>query len=247
MKTHAPISFAFPPKPRKKYVLGEKKPPGMYPWSDDEDDHDDPLFPQIGEYGQNGATSPERPDLTRRTSKRTLDRNEESAPQYVVVDNARLPASAPRNTKSRIYSESVHSNNSSETISPTRSTKSFRAFAVSVSPDRSQPDLVSLINAQRQTKTQVNVPSVPGRALEIDLRSLHMHLSTRVSETLACAEAMWEWVVAEQQRHAAERASGRGRSRSMGDDEEVDEDTQLKAIRELTRADFDACLSRFEM
>lgn len=221
----------------------EQTKPGVYPWSDDEDD---PLFPQINE--DDAALSVD--GLQRRSSKRTADKADDNAPQYVVVDNARLLASAPRTAKPRTYSESIHSTASTDTnsaTSPSRSIRSFRAFAVSVSPDRSQPDTVSMIEAQRATRTQVNVPSVPGKALEIDLRSLHMHLATRVSETLGCVEAMWEWVVAEQQRHAVERASGRGRARSVGEDMEEEGDAQMRVIHAMTRADFDACLSRFEM
>lgn len=222
----------------------EQTKPGAQPWSDDEDD---PLFPH---FSEDETASTENHDLSRRTSKRALDKAEDTTPQYVVVDNARLPASAPRTSKSRAYTESIHSTASSDTISatsPSRSVKSFRAFAVSVSPDRAQPDTKSLIERRPQIRTHISVPSSQGKALDIDLRSLHMHLATRVSETLACAEAMWEWVVAEQQRHAAERASGRGRARSVGEDADEETDVQMKAIREMTRADFDACLSRFEM
>jgi len=36
--------------------------------------------------------------------------------------------------------------------------------------------------------------TLPNQHLRFDLQSLNLHLSARITEILACAEAMWEWV-----------------------------------------------------
>ncbi len=105
--------------------------------------------------------------------------------------------------------------------------------------------------------------ALPNPTMEFDVRSLNLHLSARVHEVLACAESMWEWVSEYQARCRALIGGGNSpfsyegkllplQSISTGRDGVkggmmLDPDPGKKAIREMTRADFDLCLSRFEM
>jgi len=71
-------------------------------------------------------------------------------------------------------------------------------------------------------------PHLPNPALNVDLRSLNLHLALRVKEIVACAQAMWEWVRDLQERR--ERHDG-----------------EYGRILELTRPQFDELVLRFEL
>ncbi|KAG1745964.1 uncharacterized protein EDB91DRAFT_1049598 [Suillus paluster] len=83
------------------------------------------------------------------------------------------------------------------------------------------------IYIQRQTQTRARLPNP---ALDVDLRSLNLHLALRVKEIVACAEAMWEWVCEFQTR---------GRRK--------EEEGVYAKIMGLTRSQFDELLLRFEL
>jgi hypothetical protein len=74
---------------------------------------------------------------------------------------------------------------------------------------------------------------LPNPALDVDLRSLNLHLALRVKEIVACAEAMWEWVSEFQM-----RGPRKGKEK---------EDGVYAVILELTRARFDELVLRFEL
>jgi hypothetical protein len=75
---------------------------------------------------------------------------------------------------------------------------------------------------------------MPNSTLEIDLRTLNLHLTLRVKEILTCAEAMWDWVVDFQLQ-----------ARMRGVEREPTE--MYSVISELTRAEFDDMLVRFDL
>lgn len=77
------------------------------------------------------------------------------------------------------------------------------------------------------TSTQIRT-RLPNPALDVDLRSLNLHLALRVKEIVTCAEAMWDWV---------EEFQMNGRRR----------DGVYARILELTRAQFDELVLRFEL
>ncbi|KAF7422414.1 hypothetical protein PC9H_010570 [Pleurotus ostreatus] len=77
---------------------------------------------------------------------------------------------------------------------------------------------------------------LPNKTLNLDLRSLNLHLAIRTSEVLACAEAMWEWVLEYQsQDKKPQLLSGSPKS------------VDVAALTDLAREDFDYLLSRFDM
>lgn len=73
---------------------------------------------------------------------------------------------------------------------------------------------------------------LPNGMLEVDLRTLNMHLGIRVKEVLGCAEAMWDWVVDYQIKTKGGERDPKG---------------VYALISQLSRADFDDLLARFEL
>ncbi|KAK1232824.1 hypothetical protein PQX77_004050 [Marasmius sp. AFHP31] len=98
--------------------------------------------------------------------------------------------------------------------------------------------------------------SLPNRRLNVDLRSLNLHLWARVAEILACSETMWEWVL-EYQKNARNRIPRTQRARSKSVDvphsrlvapaQETATDRLQASLMELTREDYDDLLLRFYM
>ncbi|KAJ3747161.1 hypothetical protein DFH05DRAFT_1392853, partial [Lentinula detonsa] len=101
---------------------------------------------------------------------------------------------------------------------------------------------------------------LPNTTMNIDLRSLNLHLALRVTEILACSETMWEWVLEHQEqarnRKYSRESKARTRSQSIGpahpssrnNQQPVPEsdDDRLKALlAELTREEYDDMLRRF--
>ena len=89
---------------------------------------------------------------------------------------------------------------------------------------------------------QVNLPAkrmsrLPTTTLNIDLRTLNLHLELRAKEILACSESMWEWVVEFQQASVSSLDAHSIQSLDM---------TRC-AILEMTRDDFDLLLNNFTM
>lgn len=224
----------------------------------------------IIQYANNIVTSGRKgnADCSNTTdAQKPMSRADESASQYVIVDSARLPAAPTRRPKHRttvstqINTEEVSRGKSRSLRSPTSmpnivepngklsrpppSTQVGPASPCGGSPTHAEPPTPS-----RLRRSPLSAQGSPKKTLEVDLKSLHMHLSLRVVETLACAEAMWEWVLAEQERYAesTKRQQNRSESRAPAYDERnEEEDLQMMAIRMMSREDFDYCLSRFEM
>lgn len=115
------------------------------------------------------------------------------------------------------------------------------AFPVKVIKEGSNPGL-------RRTSR------LPNTTLNIDLRTLNLHLALRAKEVIACSESMWEWVL-EYQANALVQRDGRNRSASvgtymMGVDVSASSsslDLTRNVILEMTRDDFDLLLNNFEM
>ncbi|VDC04420.1 unnamed protein product, partial [Peniophora sp. CBMAI 1063] len=84
----------------------------------------------------------------------------------------------------------------------------------------------------------LNVNRLPNKTLAFDLQSLNLHLSIRVSELVACREAMWEWLVRWQEKER-EKSAGGGAGGGGGWIEEE--------LRGMSRAEFEGLIARFEM
>lgn len=82
---------------------------------------------------------------------------------------------------------------------------------------------------------------LPNGTMEVDLRTLNVHLALRVREVLGCAEAMWEWVVGYQRRMATNPRLGAGVGAG------ADGIMVMRTIQRMSRAEFDELLVRFEL
>ncbi|KAJ3932321.1 MAG: hypothetical protein NXY57DRAFT_894439 [Lentinula lateritia] len=100
---------------------------------------------------------------------------------------------------------------------------------------------------------------LPNTTMNIDLRSLNLHLALRVTEILACSETMWEWVLDYQEqarnKKIIQETKTRARSRSIGPVRPPSRDQPLEpessevrlktALTELTRETYEDMLRRF--
>jgi hypothetical protein len=98
---------------------------------------------------------------------------------------------------------------------------------------------------------------MPNAALNIDPKTLNMHLHLRAVDVLGCSEPMWEWVMqyqAEHQTDFAKKALQGPRIRPMQSEASLESmastvpiDPVMSEIAELTREDYEILLANFEM
>lgn len=98
-------------------------------------------------------------------------------------------------------------------------------FAAAISPGKASTP--SARGARRSGTATMN-----GLVMDVDLRTLNLHLAIRVKEILGCAEAMWDWVVDYQTKTKEGEREPRG---------------VYIAISSLSRAEFDELLAKFEL
>lgn len=197
---------------------------------------------------------------------------------FVILDEARAPPIAPNHTRSPTQTKSSlafpdgHSVTHSPISISTSVASSFHPRAKTDHSPFSSPLTVStaissfdLRAAEQEAydRAAYRVNRLPNRHLDMDLKTLNLHLSTRVTEILACTEAMWSWVVEFQTAEKAKTAKRRDQERTIGGqwdvqkerlgtstaenaDEEAGRDLRSEALK-LTRSQFDRILSYFEM
>jgi hypothetical protein len=96
--------------------------------------------------------------------------------------------------------------------------------------------------------------------MNLDQRSLNLHLALRAAEILACSESMWEWVSAYQAAGRARKSTSYGiranrsgsvdipqRSATPISSGRTSTESVRNAILDLTRDEFDGLLSKFDM
>ena len=192
---------------------------------------------------------------------------------YVVLDNTRASAFAPVQHKAAL--DSVLSVTSSHSRTATQS--HVPVLAPSSAPPLPPLPRASFDAASTRTPTQgqlsdqqykfasLRANQLPNRRLDFDLKSLNLHLSTRVSEIVACAENMWEWVEDFQQRARArekararaceaalegerKRSSGSGAaSAPTGPGVETEDGWMKRELLSMSRVEFDVLVTRFEL
>ncbi|KAF4617321.1 hypothetical protein D9613_006139 [Agrocybe pediades] len=97
--------------------------------------------------------------------------------------------------------------------------------------------------------------NLPNQTLNIDLRTLNLHLSIRAKEILACSEEMWEWVeevqLAEKMKDEEKRFKGTNEHHlgGLSDSASISSSVEFtnSAILDMTREDFDALLLNFHI
>ncbi|TFY83030.1 hypothetical protein EWM64_g986 [Hericium alpestre] len=194
----------------------------------------------------------------RRTSESTFVSGNQILRQtqsYVVLDETRLPAVSPAHRKA-----SLASSTGSAPQSPVQVQKAFQFPPVSNEPPTSRENGShhSPLSPGDAYAAAALTNHLPNKKLNIDLKSLRMHLSARVTEVLACAETMWEWVQREKEKAKAREMAQNGdkdKTITERDWERAERRTsslmeaeaQRKDVLALVRSDFDALLTRFEL
>ncbi|KAG2009833.1 hypothetical protein CC2G_012717 [Coprinopsis cinerea AmutBmut pab1-1] len=94
-------------------------------------------------------------------------------------------------------------------------------------------------------------PRIPNKTLNIDLRTLNLHLMLRAKEILACSETMWEWVRETQlsvhENPSVKRANGRAHSMDVPHAYRHGASDHRATVLEMSREDFNQLLLNFEM
>ncbi|EIW81029.1 hypothetical protein CONPUDRAFT_165259 [Coniophora puteana RWD-64-598 SS2] len=258
VRTHPPIVFKFPP-PRTSPTGEPLSPPPpqrqqqQQQRSHDADDGEDTQTSATptasafkpGPGPRRLAAAPWDPD--RQTIISQLELLMGACP-YVSLDDVRFTAFSPSHKAS--FNQLLSGNKSREgsTVGASDGGPGSPRSTASTLGDMSA--LSALAGAEGGSA--VGSPSVspanlalfktrlPNDKLEIDLRTLPLHLHLRVKEIVSCAEAMWEWVEWYQTEGCQ---PGKGLSASAS----IDNVGVGQQIGELTRAEFDALLVRFEI
>lgn len=134
-----------------------------------------------------------------------------------------------------------------------------RSMYVSLDETRSDAlspsDISHPSKKMREMKAHSTTHILPNRTLNVDLRTLNLHLALRAKEIIACSEPMWEWVEECQAKNQSSRKS-RFRSDSietalLGSSTPMNgrdhDDLTKNAVLEMTRDDFDQLLNNFQM
>lgn len=171
--------------------------------------------------------------------------------RYISLDDARMSAFSPSNRSSFPAMSPVRSIPGLPVVEP--------PVASGAVPSPGADGHPPTAGGKQPVRGQEQKNRLPNATLNIDLRSLNMHLALRTAEVLACAESMWEWVASYQKRAQAERAAGRPRAGSLASEltpgasrlpvlpPDPAADAFKSAILDLTREDFDGLLVKFEL
>ncbi|KAJ3715384.1 hypothetical protein C8R42DRAFT_631982 [Lentinula raphanica] len=280
LRTHPPVIFTFPPK--SDSVKPSPKRPTLD--SDPDEDARDAIRPRPQpvidsntargrtrsmsasssvSYSMTGSPTPSRTSHFEDATGHWVNMKQivKRESPYIIYDDLRISAVSP-STRASI-------------LSPKKRPKPSSSTSTSVAQLEPGKDDYSAATHPRFIKDGVDMPRgtsnhkpvhdlrfrLPNTTLNIDIRSLNLHLALRVTEILACSETMWEWVLEyqEQERVRSNRrlqeTKHRTRSRSIGPlrpssrdktfvSESIDE--RLKTVLvDMTREDFDDMLRRF--
>ncbi|KAI0036507.1 hypothetical protein K488DRAFT_81951 [Vararia minispora EC-137] len=239
VRTHPPIMFMFPPHAYDRVVhrrapsKGKTKEAAPHLGTDTEtsclsdcsegEDQSDSEWPRgapRGMDGTDGTPSPAR-DAPHHAGEATLTNGH--AREYAQDTLRAPPPVLPTEGVIRAH----------EILRETQPFVALDATAPGVSFAATTASRLGPLSAPEEG----SVNRLPNKTLAFDLQSLNLHLSTRVTEIIACREAMWEWVGRWRETRRGRR--GREREREPG--------PFGPELLEMTRADFDALLRRFEM
>lgn len=266
MRTHPPLLYAFPPKPVSAKRDDNEERTSLDSDDDtDSDDARDAILPRPrarSTKSKESQKSPTRsshdegnleiPDDNRWLSMHGLIRH--TSP-YIILDDSRLSAFSP--SMKAIFATDPQDRNLISSVKardPTSPTLEQQTPTATISDFRK-----AAIAASRQKSR------LPNTNLNIDLRTLNLHLALRTAEILACSESMWEWVREIQVEHQRKRdlaayAARRTRSgsieviqpqrsRSSGVSFGTSDSSEWfkNTILDLGRDDFDNLLCRFDL
>ncbi|EIN12409.1 hypothetical protein PUNSTDRAFT_124275 [Punctularia strigosozonata HHB-11173 SS5] len=246
VRTHPPIMLRFPPRPTDARSSS--------PVSESDSDSDDGGSPRPRRSSTRdrhparppppSSSAPRSPHLPARAPARinAQDLIRRAAATFISLDE----------TRSSAFSPSAHAS--------FPASRRFPAPPNDEDEDDNEDGRAHLAETRRMNR-------LPNKRLEIDLRSLNLHLHLRSTEVLACAEGMWDWVVAYQRRQRAKTSVATGVPGGGGTavpsphpprpphppppppqraQRNPNIDPQHARIGRLTRGEFDALLRWFE-
>lgn len=166
--------------------------------------------------------------------------------KYVSVDMSRYTAYAPRSL--------FQPNQYQQKGPPPATTKGTAKGA-------SSPNAASTDSPENTPPSAATKERLPITAIKFDARTLNLHLSLRVQEVLGCAEAMWDFVEAYQEKACfSQLPSSRAPSMTSsytGSDgasskpsrpaHHTARNPKWKEVLALRRSEFDAMLRRFKL
>ena len=233
VRSHAPILFMFPPPDLAR--VKRLQPTGNTSHSDGE-----PSSAQQS-HKQSGS-------VTTISGRQILHQ----AQQYVLLDESAVaPGTKTARQKATPPTTSSHL---PITTSSTPAKSNFPFIPSPISSDAFFPEERSTGTATTASSHAVGegtnmanwFNTLPNQRLKFDLQSLNLHLSMRITEILACAEAMWEWVCDYQDTQSRRGQPQLYRSNSLprpsGEADRLS--TELVG---LSRSEFDVLLTRFEL
>jgi hypothetical protein len=239
VRSHAPIMFMFPPPDLKQQHSRS-----------------------IDERGASESTSKTQRSHTGSATSATLIGGRQildHSQQYVILDESAVgPGTITARQKASsgfLHLSSTTSSTTTNTVFPTSNSSlvSSETFPLSEEHPTSAAATVCSRIAGEDIDATSWLNTLPNQRLKFDLQSLNLHLSTRVTEILACAEAMWEWICEYQDT----RRSHRGQQLHMHK-----EHSQLRNAHPgerggvhrfsteligMSRAELDVLLTRFEL
>ncbi|KAF8889986.1 hypothetical protein CPB84DRAFT_1785092 [Gymnopilus junonius] len=233
VRTHPPLRYTFPPVPPKVYDDD----------SDEDDDNPAPQHPSDSEPDTDDARDAVIPMSKRhRSTKARKSAKRGSSTPTASHGDEQLDERRWLSMQALFQHES-----------PYVSLDESRGFTYSPSRKGFSSNHAS---KESQSSKLRNVSMLPNQNLNIDIRTLNLHLALRAKEIIACSESMWEWVQ-EYQAEVANDPSRNSRFRSgsiegfmVGADPAASGsslDLTHNAILEMTRDDFDHLLNNFEM
>ncbi|KAI0056110.1 hypothetical protein BV25DRAFT_1651821 [Artomyces pyxidatus] len=183
--------------------------------------------PHARAQSQGKPPKPAAPALTRVRGRDLLSH----ASQYVVLDESLQPVLAPRRaTTLELYPRA-----------PSASTLTLSSGSWSDGTDPTSVSAESAPAASHARAVAQLMNRLPNRQLDFDIKSLNLHLSTRVTEILACAESMWEWVLSFQEEQRWTKVQWEGAEAPP------EPEGPAKELVGMSRAEFDVLLLRFEL
>jgi len=224
VRTHPPLQHAFPPKPMKPLRHIDVEYCSDSDSGSDSDDARNAILPR----------SRPRSIKTQRTSHPSSVRSfgsEESEQNRFLNIRGLLPRGSQYITLD-----------------------DTRIYAFSPSSKSAFPSATSSQSGKVRSGSRL-----PNTTMDFDLKSLNLHLALRTAEIVACSESMWEWVLEYQAkaRKASSSVIRRVKSGSMDlpsqksvpsvSSSRNSSESVRSSLLELTRDDFNALLSNFEM
>ena len=244
VRSHAPIMFMFPPLD----LAGIKQ----------------RLSRPTDERGASESTSkstqPSHIGSGKSTTATLIDGRQilDHSQQYVVLDESAVgPGTITARHKassSSLHLPSAATNAGFPTLNsfPTSAVVSSECILLSKEHSKSAVPAASSQLAGDDIDPMGSLNTLPNQRLKFDLQSLNLHLSTRVTEILACAEAMWEWICQYQDTRRSHRGQPHMHKehsvlRNAHPEERGGVHRFSTELTGMSRAEFDVLLTRFEL